>query len=324
MLFAVMNVQKDKTIVQTIRGMIDMPLKTLNLAADLRESITYDAHTLPLVVCGGSFDDYVGMEWSCHWHEEFEVILVEKGSICCTTYEGLGNPTSFSASVGDVVFINSGVLHSVKATEKGTIGHGFVLSVNFFDFRPLQNITAKMLQPILESGFAYVHAKAEDKACTKLISAITELCAIRANHPNYELYCVELVCKIWRLLVEHITAAKANAISPKKTLSENRVKQMIAYMHEHFHEHISADDLAKHAGISRTECFKSFAEVLKKTPVTYLNEYRLSTAAMLLTYSDRNITEIALSCGFTDTSYFAKMFRRVYGISPKQYRALMG
>ena len=208
--------------------MSDMPLKTLNLAADLRESITYYAHTLPLVVFGGSFDDYVGMEWSCHWHEEFEVILVEKGSICCTTYEGLGNPTTFSASVGDVVFINSGVLHSIKATEKGTIGNGFVVSVNFFDFRPLQNITTKILQPILESGFAYILAKAEDKACTKLISAITELCTIHANEPNYEIYCVELVCKIWRYLIEHINAVKEDTTSSRKTLAETRVKQMIA------------------------------------------------------------------------------------------------
>ena len=298
-----------------------MSLKTLNLAADLRETISYEAHTLPLVVSGGSFDDYEGMEWSCHWHDEFEVILLEKGSVFCTTYEGLGNPTTFSAAVGDVVFINSGVLHSIKATEQGTIGNGFVLSVNFFDFRPLQNITAKILQPILESGFFCIHVKAEDSACANLISAITELCAIRTDEPNYELYCVELVCKIWRLLNKHITAAKTSAIHPRKTLSETRVKRMIAYMHEHFHEHISADDLAKHAGISRTECFKSFAEILKKTPVTYMNEYRLSTAAMLLTYSDKNITEIALSCGFTDTSYFAKMFRRMYGVSPKEYRA---
>ena len=47
-----------------------MSLKTLNLAADLRETISYEAHALPLVVCGGCFDDYEEMEWSCHWHDE--------------------------------------------------------------------------------------------------------------------------------------------------------------------------------------------------------------------------------------------------------------
>ena len=57
-----------------------------------------------------------------------------------------------------------------------------------------------------------------------------------------------------------------------------------------------------------------------KTPVEYLNGYRIEKASQLLLNSDQSVTEIAFSCGFNDLSYFIKTFKSQKGISPAKFR----
>lgn len=52
----------------------------------------------------------------------------------------------------------------------------------------------------------------------------------------------------------------------------------------------------------------------------YLNGFRIDCAAALLATSDESVNEIAYACGFVDPCYFAKLFKRYRGISPRSYR----
>ena len=52
----------------------------------------------------------------------------------------------------------------------------------------------------------------------------------------------------------------------------------------------------------------------------YLTELRLTDAASLLRYSELSVTEIAYSVGFCESNYFSNVFKKQYGISPKDYR----
>ena len=63
-----------------------------------------------------------------------------------------------------------------------------------------------------------------------------------------------------------------------------------------------------------------FKAVTDKTPMEYLNSYRIEKAAAKLLSTDESVTDIAYSCGFNDLSYFIKVFRDFKGISPKQFR----
>ena len=56
------------------------------------------------------------------------------------------------------------------------------------------------------------------------------------------------------------------------------------------------------------------------SPTDYVNQIRLRHASVLLTQSDFSISQIAQNCGFTDSSMFAKAFRRHYGQTPSAYR----
>lgn len=65
-------------------------------------------------------------------------------------------------------------------------------------------------------------------------------------------------------------------------------------------------------------CF--FKSMTGKTPIEYLNEYRIEKACHKLRYTDMPVTDIAFSCGFSDLSYFIKTFKRLKGVSPGKYR----
>lgn len=95
---------------------------------------------------------------------------------------------------------------------------------------------------------------------------------------------------------------------------------MISYIHRHFGEKISLADIADSAGISEREALRTFRKMLNQTPVDYLNDYRMSQACERLASTDETITEIALSCGFSDSAYFSRQFKKAYQINPAAYR----
>jgi AraC-like DNA-binding protein len=66
-----------------------------------------------------------------------------------------------------------------------------------------------------------------------------------------------------------------------------------------------------------TFCFR---KELGTTPITYLQRYRINQAKTLLRDSQQTITEIALNVGFSDSSYFSRIFHRETGVSPEMFR----
>ncbi len=94
------------------------------------------------------------------------------------------------------------------------------------------------------------------------------------------------------------------------------VRQAMAYMHEHYAEDISRETLAEAVGFSDrylTRCFHTETGI---TPVAYLTRYRIRQARSLLDLGELSVTEVALATGFTDASYFARVFRSEVGVSP--------
>ncbi|MBN1887502.1 MAG: substrate-binding domain-containing protein [Thermoflexales bacterium] len=98
------------------------------------------------------------------------------------------------------------------------------------------------------------------------------------------------------------------------------VRKAMAYIHEHYAEEISREEIARHIGVSEgylSGCFRDEAGV---SLVVYLNRYRVNQAKRLLQSGAESITNIATSVGFSDSSYFSRVFRREVGVSPLAYR----
>lgn len=296
-----------------------MSFKTLRLTDNLQEYITYNSHFPALSTCIDHFDDYFQQEWSVHWHDDFEFGIVQKGYLEFTVHDGQ-NRIVHKLRKGDGIFIGSGYLHSAKGLEPDTILAGVALPINFFNTSIFENVFHRYIRPLIESEIACIDLHMTDSDDQPLLSGIQELSTISEQEPAYEFHFIEAVCKICRFLIIRAEQDGSTRFSAENKLQEQRVKKMLSFIHAHFGEHISINDMARSAAISRTECFRCFQTILGKSPVEYLTEYRLSMAISMLTNSERTLSEISYLCGFSSPSYFGKVFRERCGTSPQKYK----
>ena len=78
--------------------------------------------------------------------------------------------------------------------------------------------------------------------------------------------------------------------------------------------------IAKIAAMAPSTLIPIFKEVTGESPIEYLLKVRLKKAAESLSQSDKSISEIAHECGFADSNYFSRQFKKLFGISPRDYR----
>ena len=92
------------------------------------------------------------------------------------------------------------------------------------------------------------------------------------------------------------------------------------YLHEHFSEKVSLQDIALHVYLSRTYVSTLFREETGCSITEYLNSVRVDHACRMLRETDLSLSEIAQACGFEDQSYFNRVFKKALCRSPIQYR----
>lgn len=98
------------------------------------------------------------------------------------------------------------------------------------------------------------------------------------------------------------------------------VRRAVAYIHEHYMEPIVRKEIAGYVNLSPRHLDRCFSEELDITPIAYLNRFRLQQARRLLEDTELNISEVAAAVGFSDSSYFCRVFRRDMEMSPSDYR----
>ena len=80
------------------------------------------------------------------------------------------------------------------------------------------------------------------------------------------------------------------------------------------------EDLAKIVGISKYYFCRLFKKAIGLPPHQYIVRRRIERAKKLLKYSDLTTVEIALECGFAHQSHLSRHFKRIVGVSPRQFR----
>ncbi|MFR7520402.1 MAG: helix-turn-helix transcriptional regulator [Mediterraneibacter faecis] len=98
------------------------------------------------------------------------------------------------------------------------------------------------------------------------------------------------------------------------------MKTVLKYVENHYTEKLTIDDMAKLTYYSKSHFMKFFKAHMGIGFTEYLNDYRLTMAARLLKSSDDSILMIADASGFDNLSYFNRIFKKKYGVSPGTYR----
>ncbi len=101
-------------------------------------------------------------------------------------------------------------------------------------------------------------------------------------------------------------------------------KRAAEYIRYNYSQTISIEDIAEHIGISRSHLFRAFIERYSMSPKDYLTSMRISAACELLETTELSIGTVANSVGFSDHLYFSTVFKKLKGVSPRDYRKKQG
>lgn len=126
-----------------------------------------------------------------------------------------------------------------------------------------------------------------------------------------------LLMEIWRIVCKHVHTARSCSSDVRDI---TRLKQILAYIHEHYQEKITLKDISAEVNICTSECCRFFKKHMRESLFDYLLNYRIEQSLALLSRGNSSITEIALQCGFSSPSYFSRVFREQMGYSPRQYQ----
>lgn len=100
----------------------------------------------------------------------------------------------------------------------------------------------------------------------------------------------------------------------------NNITNVVSYIENNFTKNISIDELTSIANLSTRHFNRMFTKIYRTTPLNYINSMKMQHAYYLLKNTMLNISEIAQKCGYFDSNYFSRQFKKIYGISPKEFR----
>lgn len=103
-------------------------------------------------------------------------------------------------------------------------------------------------------------------------------------------------------------------------LELERIYPAILQIKDHFADRITVEDLSNTCAISSPTFYRLFRQTVGKTPMQYLNEYRLKQAAQLLLFENHTLSTIAEQCGFYDEFHLSRNFKVYYNMSPRDYK----
>lgn len=237
---------------------------------------------------------------SAHWHEHIEMLYIISGS-----GDFFCNSKNFRASAGETVIFNGNVLHSMKS-EKELEYICIIINPIFFKNVNFENIILNSKIPadsVIKECFFNIFSEWENREAyfdMRIMGHAYTLAAhLAKNYTNAHLSPSEYEELISRM---------------KKT---NRITD---YVHKHYGETISTSHLAKIFYLSEGYLCHIFKEATGKTLIQYINAFRAEKAAILLKKTNENVSDIAMKCGFENVTYFNRIFKKHFGITPSEFR----
>lgn len=206
---------------------------------------------------------------------------------------------------GDAFFIAAHTAHSYQA-----LSEEWIVQILGFGGRSVPGILNCL--GMSESG---VYQLADPNGFCKSLLYLDHLTQIRQPHEKL-VYSAE----VYRILLT-LSIGLSQAASRSAAGSSSLIDELILYMENHFGEDISLEELAEISGRTPEYLCSVFKKETGQTIVGFLTNLRISQARVLLVrYPEKAAGEIGKMCGFQDPSYFGKIFRKVMGMTPGEYR----
>ncbi len=265
-----------------------------------------------------------------HWHDEVEILYFFGGEFRLEI-----NMEQFFVHSEALYFINPGELHSIYTEKAGSPGEdAIVFSLDALGFDSHDAAQVQLIQPIqngkllfprcllpVQPGFlavrdAFLHTMQSfghplNEAAPLENGAVTD-------DLTSQLFIKSSLLRILAVLSRH------QLFRPTEKNLDKRVegiKAVLTYIRENYKEKIYIQDLAGQVHMNEQYFCRFFKKSIGRTPMEYLNEYRIKQAMRLLEETDLPVTEVCLECGYNNLGNFLRAFKKYTEMTPLKYRS---
>ncbi len=258
------------------------------------------------------FEDYI------HWHDELEITYIESG-------EGIVSIDldTFNIKTGDIILIKKGALHHINNVASSTLTASTFVFHHSLIHNPLMDYCEKnFISPLINN---IVHI-------TPIITSNNEgyyelldfFLKIRSSYTKkefgYQLEIKGLLSLTISTFYKFGYICEVKDALKEKHKRRDTIQKVLLYINDNYNSKIHVYTLAKIANYSDYHFLRFFKSVTGKTVTQYINSLRLEKACHLLDSTNLSISEISYTVGFNDTSYFIKIFKKHYSLSPSKFK----
>lgn len=253
----------------------------------------------------------------CHWHNEWEFLLVTEGKAIFQI-----DTAYYNVSANQAIFVKNGSIHAgYPATNAGCTYRAIVFHPRFLCENAIDPIQINFIDPFLKGYYClpdYLsNTKSFEKSIITYIYKILELCD---NKPHgYELNVKAHLLLILSEFIEKNAFQKKPSpfVSNEKS---NQIKKILSFIHSHYQTKITIHALCQEVNMSESYFCRFFKQMLRMTPMEYIQTYRIKIAAQALKENHVKILEVAFNSGFSNLSYFNNVFKKYMNCTPSEYR----
>ena len=252
-------------------------------------------------------------EMSHHWHTEHEIIRVLSGKLQITL-----NNRPIAAEAGDLLYVNGEVVHG--AVPEDCVYECIVYTPQFLSM-PQSDFFDGLLGHTLLIHDYFPHDDHRYDELRTITDAV--FLSLREDDEAARYAVIGGFYRMYGWLCGHRAYTASLSMQNQGSRDEKNVqklKHVLSFIRGAHDRQITLEEMAAAADMSPQYFCTFFKQMADKTPLAYVNAYRIERACRKLLGTDLSITEIAYSCGFNDLSYFIKTFKAEKGMTPRAFR----
>ncbi|MFW6030242.1 MAG: AraC family transcriptional regulator [Halanaerobiales bacterium] len=152
----------------------------------------------------------------------------------------------------------------------------------------------------------------------RLLEVMSEMVSINKITKSNELRLLSLLYYFLSILIEETN--NNNNFQDTNKLKSTYIKAAVSFIEKNYSRKITIKELANNIGLDRSYLYSVFQEILEQSPQEYLINFRINKACELMNNKTLNIGDVSRSVGYKDPLYFSKIFKKIKGLSPSEYR----
>lgn len=240
-----------------------------------------------------------------HWHERMELLLIYSGSLLLH----IGG-RELNAKENSLAIIPPERAHMGVSGNDGVRYRTVMFDVSVF--YNSTSATDKFLKPIVKQSTDFTPVTDDAETVALCDSLIKEQLSGNVASP---LIVIGKIYELLGLLYRHCYC------KPSLATADSKFKDVLDFVAANFCNDISSSELSRRFGYDEAYFCRRFKSVTGLTPMNYIQILRLETAKEKIKSGNFKISEISALCGFSDVSYFARCFKKRYGMTPTEYSA---